>query len=276
MGEKGSAQVQTPNYQPIATADIAAAKSQADTSAGQLAFEKQAYADQAPTTLAYMKSMMANSDQQSADAKQAQDRYTSIYEPMMDKYNSEAEAYSSPARADQNAGAAMADVASTMDAQRTSALSSLESYGIDPSQTRYGALDLGTRVSQAAATAAAGTQSRLQTEQTGLNLQASAIGMGAGLPGQAATGYGGASASGSSGIGASNATASTYGNLMGTPAQWSGLSNQSNAGATGALGAGSSAEVAKGQLQNQESANTSQGFGQLAGSALTIGALAMM
>jgi len=255
----------TPDYSPIASADAAAATQDANTEASSLAFAKQQYAAEEPTTQAYVQSMTANSNAQTADATADQNRYTSVYEPMQNTFNAEASNYNSPAMASQASGAAEADVGSQFNQQRASSLSSLESYGIDPSQTRYGALDLGTRVSQAAATAAAGTQSRLNTQQTGMNLQSQAIAQGANLPGQAQAAYSGASSSGGAGVQSGLNTSNTYGNLMGTASQWAGNQSSALGGQTSALGAGFNNAATAATINNQNTSNEMSGVGSLIG-----------
>ena len=66
----------------------------------------------------------------------------------------------------------------------TTAARRLEQFGVDPSQTGHGALDLGTRVAEAAAQASAGNQARTQTENIGRALRSEAINVGRGYPGQ--------------------------------------------------------------------------------------------
>ena len=149
-----------PDYSGIAAANEKAAELSYKTGQDQLAWAKEQYADIAPTTKAYLNSMINNSDQQTANAEADRKRYESIYQPVENKFVDTANGWNSADRSNQQAGAAMADVSNTFDQQRKGALSSLESYGIDPSQTRYGALDLGTRVQQAAATAAAACRPR--------------------------------------------------------------------------------------------------------------------
>jgi hypothetical protein len=68
----------------------------------------------------------------------------------------EAQDYATPARREMEAGAAMADVTNQFDLARQAAQDRLESFGIDPSQVRSGALDISSRVSEAAARAGAG------------------------------------------------------------------------------------------------------------------------
>ena len=319
-GGKGSAPT-PPDYTPIAQSSLDAAKVQAQTSADQLDWAKQQYADQKPLTDAFMQSMVGvqNTDiqaqqqamasgqkvsdaelqamqTQQAQAQQAQDYYKSTYQPIESQFAATAQGYNTPQRAEQQSAAAQADVATAFSGQRQAALQSLESYGIDPSQTRYGALDLGTRISQAAAQSAAGTQSRLNTEATGLALQGEAINIGRGYPGQIAQAYStatqagqgvgsayggaigagaGAAGAGSAGIGAGLNTANTYGNMMGTPTQWSGLANQSTAQGINAYNTGFQNQMAGFNANTAIAQNQMSGIGGLAGAAIGAGAIAI-
>ena len=163
----------------------------------------------------------------------------------------------------------------------------MEGYGIDPSQTRYGALDLGTRISQAAAQASAGTTSRNQTEATGLALQGEAINIGRGYPGAVANAYGtainagqagvgagaGSSSAGGAGINAGLNTSSTYGNMMGSPVQWGSLSNQSAGVGINALNTGFQNQMAGFNANTAIAQNQASGIGSLAGAAIMGGAV---
>jgi hypothetical protein len=272
MGKKADTPA-APDFQALAASNSEAAHLQAKTSAEQLDWAKAQYADQAPATKAYMQSMTDSTNQQLANAQKDRARYESIYQPIESQFAQTAQGWNAPARANQQAAAAEADVGTQFEAQRKNALSSLESYGIDPSQTRFGALDLGTRVSQAAATAAAGTQSRRETEAMGLSLQGEAINIGKGYPGQVSQAYAGATQAGQAGINSGLNTSSTYGNLMGTANQWAATSNQALgmntqlAGAQGQYGLGVIDANAK------SSSATGQGIGMIAGAA--IGAIAI-
>lgn len=270
MGGKSSAPA-APDYTPVAASSLESAKLQAKTASEQLQWSKDQYADEAPATKAYLAQQTASSAKQTADAQTDRNRYESIYQPVENKFVDTANNWNSADRAQQQSGAAMADVSSAFDAARTNATSQLESFGIDPSQTRFGAMDLGTRVSQAAATAAAGTQSRLNTQSTGLALQGEAINIGKGYPGQVAQSYAGATNSGSSGITSALNTSSTYGNLMGTGTQWGALSNQSNAGATGALNTGYNNALGGAALNQKSRSDTMSGIGSLASIAVVGG-----
>lgn len=273
-GGKGGAPA-APNYAPIAASDMQAAQLDAQTSKDQLDWAKQQYADQAPYTKAFMQSAADAQDAETQSAKEAQDYYKSTYQPIETQFAQQAQGWNTPARAASEAGRAEADVASSFDQQRTAALSSLEGYGIDPSQTRYGALDLGTRISQAAATASAGTQSRLNTEATGLALEGEAINTGRGYPSQVAQSYSTATGSGSQGVTAGLNTSSTYGNMMGSPTQWSGLANQSLAGAANTMNMGFNNQMAGFNANAGIAANQSSGIGGLVGAGIVAGGIAI-
>jgi hypothetical protein len=286
MGGKGSAP-SAPNYAPIAASDMQAAQLSAQTSKDQLDWAKQQYADQQPYTNAMMAAAtnvqnqdIASQQQEQANAASAQQFYQGTYQPLEKAFVNQAENWNTPDRAAQQAGAAEADVASAFAGQRQAALSSLESYGIDPSQTRYGALDLGTRISQAAAQSAAGTQSRLNTEATGLGLEGEAINIGRGYPGQVAQAYStatgagqGAVGAGQAGVGAGLNTSSTYGNMMGSPTQWAQLQQGALGGATNALNAGFQNQLGSFNANAAIGMNTASGIGSLVGAGIVGGAI---
>jgi hypothetical protein len=273
MGKSTSAP-QAPDYSAVASSNTEAAKYAQQTSREQLDWAKQQYADTAPYTKAYMQSMTAASDQNLQNAQKAQSRYENTYQPVEDKFVDTASNYNSADRADQRAAGAEADVATKFAGQRTAALSQLESYGIDPSQTRYGALDLGTRISQAAAQASAGTQSRQQSEATGLALQSEAINIGRGYPGQVAQSYATAQNTGGAGIGAANSTTQTAANTMGTGLNWGQQGISANQGVVSALNTGFQNQFQNYQQSVNVAGQNAAGIGQLAGSAIMAGAVA--
>jgi hypothetical protein len=272
MGGKGGAPA-APDYSMLALSSQHAADVNAQTSREQLDWAKQQYADQKPITDSYMKAMTQNMTDASENARQAQDYYKSTYQPIETQFAKTAEGYNTPARAAQVSAAAQTDVANTFAGQRAAALSNLESYGIDPSQTRYGALDLGTRISQAAAQAQAGTQSRLNTEATGLALQGEAINVGRGYPGQVAQAYGTATGAGGAGVTAGLNTSQTYGNMMGNPTTWAGLASADRAGAVNTLNTGFQNQLGSFNANAAVSANQSSGIGGLVGAGIVGGAI---
>ena len=86
------------------------------------------------------------------------------YDAEAQRLKQEAIDYGSDANRALYVGRAQADVAQAFEAKRQSATSELESFGLNPSATRYAALDLGVRTAEAAAQAAAGSQASLAVE----------------------------------------------------------------------------------------------------------------
>jgi len=113
---------------------------------------------------------------------------------------------------------------------RTAAQDRLESFGIDPSQTRAGALDVSSRIAEAATRAQAANQTRENVtraeEATGRVLRSEALNIGRGYPGQIAQSYGTAMNSGNQAVNSALATTASGANTMGTAPQWQGLGNQ--------------------------------------------------
>lgn len=271
MGGKSSAPT-PPDYTPIAQADAAAAQRQFQLGEEQLQWGKDQFERVWPYAQRYMNAQAGTTEAEQKAATEAQQMYDTTYRPIETKFAGQVGDYASGARSDQNAGRAMADVANTFDASRKAATDQLESFGIDPSQTRFGALDLGARISKAAAMAAAGTQSRLNTEATGLSLEGEAINVGRGYPGSIATSYKTATDAGSSGINAGNSTSQTGANTMGSPTNYFGAGNTAlgNWGTTLNLGFNNARDAA--QIKNQNAGNFASGIGSIIGGGLGLAA----
>ena len=106
------------------------------------------------------------------------DRYGETYLPIEQQLINDYLSYASPARRSQEMGRAASDVSRAFEQQRENAQRVLESYGVDPSQTRQSALDLGMRADQAAAQAAAGTDASRYVDDVKRQLRANAINLG--------------------------------------------------------------------------------------------------
>ncbi len=153
--------------------------------------------------------------EQFEQAQSDRQRYETLFRPMEDAFQKEAENYDTPERREAERAKALADTSTQFDAQRKNALSRLESYGVDPSQTRNSALDIGTRTAQAAASVAAATGADKRVEDTGRALRSDAINMGRGALSNAAGFYGAAVGAGAQGQqGALNTTQSGAGALQ--------------------------------------------------------------
>lgn len=258
----------TPDYSGVAQADARTAQMQYDTQQNQLDWAKQQYNDQEPYTKQFLQESLDAAHTNAANAAADRKRYQDIYQPVEDQFVKQATTWNNPDRSNQAAGAAMADVSNQFDAQRTASQAQLESFGIDPSQTRFAALDLGTRVSQAAATAGAGTQSRLNTEATGLGLEGEAINIGKGYPGQVAQSYNTATNAGQAGINSQTGATAAAGNVMNGTVGFANAGNNASANEVGALNTGFSNRMSAATFNYNSQRNTQNDIGQLAGGAL--------
>jgi hypothetical protein len=187
-------------------------------------------------------------------AREDRQRYKDVFQPIEDSLIEDAESYSSKARQELEAGRAAGSVAQQYAAARRASLDELESFGIDPAQTRYAALDLGARLNQAQAAAGAENQARINVEDKGRAMRAAVVDIGRGYPAQAAQAFGmgtGAAGAGAAAAGAAqgfgqtglgyaqagmngvlqagqlnNQTFATGSNATGNPAQWQGQGTQ--------------------------------------------------
>src|SRR5215471_3212422 len=228
MGSKQSAPP-PPDYSGVAAASEASAQKAYQLGEDQLAWAKQQYASDRAITDQVVQSAISTQNQNAATAAQDRARYQAVYQPLEDKLVQQATDYSSPDRQQLEMGRAAAQVNDQFNAQRQAALQNLEGFGVDPSSTRYAALDIGQRATQAAAAAAAANQARQATEATGQALESEAINVGRGYPGSIAGQYGTALTAGNQAVNSNLATTASGAQTMGTAPQYMGLGNQANA-----------------------------------------------
>jgi hypothetical protein len=251
----------SPNYQPLVDTANKQSQQAYDTSQQQQQWAKDTYAQNKEVSDKVIDSNLSTMDAQSKNAAADRARYDSTFIPLQNEYIQKAQDYASPGRMEVEAGKAEADVASQFAAARQSAQDRLESYGVDPSSTRAGALDLGTRVAQAAAQSSAGNQARTQTEATGNQMLMNAIGLGQNLPGQATTEYSSAGQAGNQAANTGLATTASGAQTMGTGTQWQQLGTQGLGTAADLMHTGYSDQLS-GWKENQ---NASSGWGSALG-----------
>ena len=225
MGGKAEAPP-PPDYTDIAAASEEAARYSFEMSKDQLAWAKEQYANDSEITNRVIDSELLRMDANDRAAAEDRARYERIYQPLEDDAVRDAQDYASEERKNYEAGKASAAVAQQFDAARQAATQNLESFGVDPSATRYAALDLGSRTQQAAAQAGAANQARDQTEAMGNAMRSEAINVGRGYPGQIAGTYGTALQSGNAAVNSTLATTASGASTMGTPTQWQGTGTQ--------------------------------------------------
>lgn len=184
-------------------------------------------------------------EEQWAFGKEDRQRYKEMYQPLEERQLREAESFDSPERIALARGRAQASVQQAFDAQRENAQRNLESYGIDPSQTRSGAMDRNARIQMAMAQAGASNNAQTQTEAMGRALRSEAVNVGRGLPGQSLASYGLAMNAGSTALGNQQSTSQMGANMMGSPQSW---------GQMGMAGLQQSANIHTMNFQNQQAA----------------------
>lgn len=225
MGGKSKAPP-PPDYSGVANASAESARLSFQLGQDQLAWAKEQYNLDRELTDGVVNLIYDQAVEQDANAREDRARYENVYQPLEDELVRDAKDFASPERRATEMGRAQANVAQQFDGQRQAAQQALESYGVDPTSTRYQALDIGMRAAQGAAQAAAGNQAGQMVDAQGRALRSEAINVGRGYPGQIATQYGQATAAGNSAVSNQLATTASGANTMGTPTQWQGLGNQ--------------------------------------------------
>jgi hypothetical protein len=180
-------------------------------------------------------------------AKYSRSMAPQVYQWGMDQFNKNqgnidqmmknANSYASPQRVAQEMGMAQAGVMQGAEQGRQNSIRDLQSYGIDPSSGRYGALDTANRTMAGAMAAGAGNQQRMATEAAGSAMQNQAIAAG--------------NANVQTGYGASNA----MNQLLGTGMQL----KYSPLGTTSSSSGQSTDDTSSRSTSTQSSANLSRG-----------------
>jgi hypothetical protein len=261
-----------PNFQPLADASLEASRIAAAASKEQLDWAKEQYRQDREISDKVIADAMRRQDENDVIARKDRQRYEQIFQPLEEDLVQDAEGYTDErnrARAEAAAGRAAADVSQQFALARTAAQDRLESFGIDPSQTRAGALDVSARIAEAAARAGAANTTRegklAQEEAIGRTLRSEAISIGRGYPGQVATAYGTALQSGTAGVNTGLATTASGANTMGTGAQWAGISSSALGTAGNIMNQGYQNQLAYNKAKQEQSSGWGQALGAIAG-----------
>jgi hypothetical protein len=256
-----------PDYSGIATSSKEVAEIAAATAREQLAWAKEQYANDKQITDRVVNAALSRQEELDANARSDRARYETKFQPLEQQLIDDAAKAGSAPYQEQKAGGAMAEVSRQYEIARQEAQDQLESYGIDPSQTRAQALDVSTRINEATARASAGNQAREQEEAKGRALRSEALNIGKGYPGQIAQQYGTALASGNQAANSALAQTASGANTMGTGLQWTNQQNQALGTWGNALTGGYNAQLNAFNAQQ----NSSSGIGSLLGLAGGIG-----
>lgn len=207
-------------------------------------------------------------------AQEDRNRYTSVFQPLQDKFIEKANNWDSADNQAKAAVEAKADVTNSISAQNQQRERAMAAKGVRPDSGAWAGVDRAAGTEGALAEAGAQNVARNNLRQQAVSLQADAINMGNGLP---------ASATSALGLGVSAGTSANSNNLA-TQSSW--LNNQSimNTGYSGAASANSSAgnmwgniygnATSQANYQAQQSASGTSallgGLGSLAGLGLGI------
>jgi hypothetical protein len=214
-----------PDYTPILQASQAASEEMNKLQREQFEWAKTTYAENKGVSDRVVDAFLTTQARSDEWASRDRARYEDIFQPLEDDLARDAIDYSSDERKTQERGRSMATVAQQFEAARANAERNLEGYGVKPTDLRAHALDLGTRVQEAAAKAAAANQSDLAVDATGRALRSEAIGVGKTYPGQIAGTLNTGLQAGSAGANSGLATTASGANTMGTSPQYAGLGN---------------------------------------------------
>lgn len=186
-------------------------------------------------TSQYMGQAMPAMEDSFSWAAEQRDRFNKHVMPQMQSLFDEAETYASKAEEDRQRGAAIQDVKSATEAQRASQLRKLEGYGVDPSDTRYAALDKQAGVAEAAMSALAANQAGERTKQIGRDLRADAINVGTGFLQDANQNLQIAGNLGQGSLGAAGSATATGANVANSGGQYWGMAQNQLGDAAGII-----------------------------------------
>jgi len=251
---------------PDMSANIEAARIAQETSREQLAWAKEQYARDSASNKEITDFFMDQSRQAQDWAEADRARYETKFQPLEDQMIEKAQRYDTEEYKAAEAARAAAAVDQQYEAARNAAEANLTGYGIDPSQVRAGALDLGARVQEASAKAGAAGQARQMAEAKSDALKGEMINVGKGYPSQVAGAGALATQQGSAALQGNLATTQSGAQTMGTGVQWAGIGAQNLGAIAGAQSSMYNAQLGyRAQMAGNSPLNA---LGRLAGTAL--------
>jgi len=266
----GKSSAPAPSYAGLIAAQQSAAASQQQSALGQqqLAWAQQVYNQNQPAIQASSNADLAAQTQDNAMASNLNNEFTNTVEPMINSYDAAVQNWDTPAQEQQNASEAQANVATQYQQAREASQSQLESFGVDPTSTRYAALDIGTRSQEAAAQAGAGTAAIQNTKLQGLSLQSGAIGQQMGLSTAGATQSGAGTAAGTASANALNGSTTAGSNAMTGASTFFSNANQAQGNATSAINGYNNSAIQSAQVNNAASTGVGTAAGALVGASM--------
>lgn len=272
-----------PNYAPMAEASKQSARLSYKLGQEQLDWARTTYKKDKRLANKVVNAGLDRMRQADEMALEDRARYEEVYQPVEDAFVADAMSYNSPEdqaeRAaqyeldrEQAADAAAAEQSMQMRMARATAADRLEAFGIDPSQTRAGALDKAFAIQEATARAGSaylareGEEAEYEANEkyhdtVGRALKSEAINIGKGYPGQVAQAYNIATANGNSANSNNLASTQSGAATMGTGTQWTAQGTGAMGTAGNIVNQGYDNQLAAAQFNSQQSS----GFGQLLG-----------
>lgn len=204
------------------------------------------------------------------NARADRSRWEEFFKPMEDEFAQYAREYDTPQRREEARAKAIADTSTQFDSSRRNALQRLEGYGVDPSQTRNSALDIGVRTAEAAAKVGAATGADRYIEGKGEQLRGQAIQLGRGVVSGVGSQYAGAVGAGSQAVQGSNATTATSSNAINATQGWGNQALGGFGASSNIMTQGFGNEMDTWNAGQQQTAGMLQGVGSIAGMAMGI------
>lgn len=259
-----------PDLGPTADASIEIAEMARQTGIEQLEWSREQDTMNRATLDRVLEIQLPAMRDQFENARADRSRWEDVFRPMEDEFAQYAKDFDTPERRADERAKAISDVSTQFDASRRNALQRLEGYGVDPSQTRNSAMDIGVRTAQAAAQAGAGSASDKYIEQHGEQLRGQAIQLGRGVVGGVGGQYAGAVGAGQAAVGGSNQTTATSSNAINSSMGWGGQALGGYGQGANIMTQGYNNEMSGYNAQNAQTAGMLQGFGSIAGAAMAI------
>jgi len=212
-------------------------------------------------------------DQANEWAQEDRTRTKDVFQPLEDEFIETAKNYDSAENQDRAAAEASADMQKAADTQRAVNQRSMASMGISPNSGRFAGVSRADTTNAALATAGASNAARTQVRDKGMALKADAINIGRNLPSSTAAAYGIGLNAGNSAVGNQGASDAGFYKNVGVMGQGFGGAMQGYNNQGSILNNLYGNQVNAWSAQQQANSSSAAGIGQLAGTAMTTGAV---
>jgi hypothetical protein len=251
----------------MANADIA--QQQLDIAKQQLAWEKERATVEDPMVQKIVNQQIEMGDSNADRAWQQWQTYKTLFQPVEAKTVSDAMNFDSPARKEQMAAEAGADVTRGYGAAQDQNTRALAAMGVNPASGRFAGLSNENAIAQARDTAGAMNKARRDTELQGIALRTGVAQLGRNLPSTGIAADSTALNAGNSAVGNLGANSQIRNSNQAAAMQWFGGATNANNSAGSLLNNMYGNQVAAQQAAAQQSSGAFGALGTLGGLALT-------